>query len=420
MPKLKLFFLCILTMNCLWPAFAVNASADDWSFSPSATLTQTYDSNFRFVSTPTPGTTKGDFITSFNPVVSVTGQTEQTTFQFDTITSGQVYLENARDDTVNTNTTASLTENWSPIFSTSANFGFVHDYTLENSLLASGIITPYQEHYGFSSGLSAQYALNESWNLIASGQYAKNIYPSSPSSPSSEALPGSDVYQGSLTPVWTINARGDNIGLSNSFSDTTYTNATTVETITESLFFQKFLTESLNVKLSSGYYFSMLDFLTPAREFVRIPTPPFIKEVIVDLPQTATNGGFVFGVDLKKDWSEKLSATFSAGRQEYSSVQAQSFDSTFINGSAAYKLSELTTLNFSARYNTNAQISQGNTTIDYYTVTASIEKNLTENLLVRLSGEYDYETQSSPSLNLDRYHTWIDLTYKWPRFLANH
>jgi hypothetical protein len=263
--------------------------------------------------------------------------------------------------------------------------------------------------------LGGQYALNESWNLIASGQYAKNIYPGSPPS---EALPGSDVYQGTLTPAWTINARGDNIGLSNNFAYSAYANETTIKTITETLFFQKFLTESLNVKLSCGYYFAMLDFLAPAREFVIFPLPPHF--VIVNLPETGTNGGFVFGVDLKKDWSEKLSTTFSAGNQQYNDVDARSFDSTFINGSAAYKLSELTTFNFGARYNTNAQISQGNLTIDYYTVTASIEKNLTERLLVRLTGEYDYETQSSPSLNLDRYRTWIDLTYKWPRFLSSH
>ncbi len=412
----KSFFLCALSMSALCPLSAVNrdAFAADWSFNPSATLTQTYDSNFRYIATPLPGTTKSDFITSFTPVVSVTGQSEQTTFQFDTTTSGLAYLQNPTYDTVSTNTTASLTEAWSPLLSISANFGLVHDYTLENSLQESGIITPYTEHYLFNFGLGAQYALSESLNLTASGQFGKNIYPSSPSS---ATLPESETYQGTITPVWAVSAR-DNIGFSSNLSDTAYSNATTEKTVTESLFYQRLMTDAVSLKLTGGYYFAMLDFVVPTEKLFIFPLPPHVR--IVNLPETATEGGFVFGVDLKKDWSEKFSTALSAGRQEYNDVEARSFASTSISGTATYKLSELTTFNFNARYNTNAQITQGNLTIDYYTVSASIERNLTENLLVRLSGEYDYETQSSSILNLDRYRTWIDLTYKWPRFLSSH
>ncbi|MFZ0931554.1 MAG: outer membrane beta-barrel protein [Syntrophobacteraceae bacterium] len=404
-------------MSALCPLSAVNrdAFAADWSFNPSATLTQTYDSNFQFIATPLPGITKSDFITSFTPVVSVTGQSEQTTFQFDTTTSGLAYLQNPTYDTVSTNTTASLAEAWSPLLSTSASFGLIHDYTLENSLQESGIITPYTEHYLFNFGLGAQYALSESLNLTASGQFVKNIYPSSPSS---ATLPESENYQGTITPVWAVSAR-DNIGFSSNFSDTAYSNATTEKTVTESLFYQRLVTDSVSLKLTGGYYFAMLDFVALTPELVETIGPVKVFR-LVNLPETGTSGGFVFGVDLKKDWSEKFSTALSAGRQEYNDVEARSFASTSISGTAIYKLSELTTFNFNARYNTNAQITQGNLTIDYYTVSASIERNLTENLLVRLSGEYDYEIQSSSILNLDKYRTWIDLTYKWPRFLSSH
>src|SRR5208337_3446606 len=185
--------LCALFLTGLCPVSAVNTFAADWSFTPSATLAQSYDSNFCFVSTPSPAFTKSDSITSFSPVVSVTGQTEQTTFQFDTTTSGQAYFENPKLDTVNTNTTTSLTEMWSPRFSTSANLGLIHDSTLEDQLQSSGIITEKVERYIYSFGLGGKYDLSEGLNLNASGLFAKTIFPSG-------AYPDSDVYQGTITP----------------------------------------------------------------------------------------------------------------------------------------------------------------------------------------------------------------------------
>jgi hypothetical protein len=127
---------------------------------------------------------------------------------------------------------------------------------------------------------------------------------------------------------------------------------------------------------------------------------------------------------MKKDWSERLSTAFSAGRQEYNDVNGNSFASTFAGGTLIYKLSELTTFNFMARYNTNSQIS-GSQEFDYFILNPSIERNLTENLVLKLAASYEYESENyggSPpnKLNMARYRTWIDLTYKWPRFLSNH
>ena len=118
-------FTVYCSLLCVLCFFAVNrdAFADDWSFTPSVSLSQSYDSNFRFITTPAPGTTKSDCITSLSPVLSVTGETEQTKFQFDTTTNAQSYIENPRFDIVNENATASLTESWSQRFSTQCKFG---------------------------------------------------------------------------------------------------------------------------------------------------------------------------------------------------------------------------------------------------------------------------------------------------------
>jgi hypothetical protein len=404
-------------------ASAVNVWAADWSFTPSATLSEAYDSNFRFTNSPLPGTSKSDFITSFTPVVSITGETEQTKFTFNTVTPAQAYIRNPEYDIINTNTTAGLTETWSPRFSTTANLGLTHDQTIEEQLQASGIIAQRTEHYQYSAGLGCAYGLSENLNLVASGSYAKSIYPGG-------SLSDTDTYLGSITPTWAIGPR-NNIGLSSSFSYADYSagpsnGATTIKTLTEMLFFQRLFSETMSFKLGGGYYFSTLDFTTLQAELIPILPPlPIYRVSFVARPATGSDGGFVFSADLKKEWSERFTTTFSAGRQQYNDVNARSFDSTSISGTASYKWSELTTVNFTARYNLNNQLTQGSQEIDYYTINPSIERSLTENLVVRLAGSYEYEHENpggigSAQLDLHRYRTWVDLTYKWPRFFASH
>ena len=272
-----LCILCVCAVNR-------NAYAADWSFSPSVSLSQSYDSNFRFITTPAPGTTKSDFVTSLSPVLSVTGETEQTKFQFDTTTNAQSYILNPQFDIVNENATASLTESWSQRFSTSVNFGLVHDSTLQEQLESSGIVTQLTERYLYTFGLGGKYDLSESLSLAVSGLAADTIFPSG-------TLPNSDVYQGTVTPTWAVTPK-DNIGLSSNFSYTDYSIATTIRSVTETLFWQRQMTETLGFKLSGGYYFTMLDFTTPAVGFFR--SPPFFRPV--NLPEKATDSGFVFGL----------------------------------------------------------------------------------------------------------------------------
>jgi hypothetical protein len=397
--------LIILFYNC--------AFAADWSFSPSVTLSEMYNSNVSFSTTNTPGVARGDFITSVTPVISVTGATEETTFQFDTITAGQKYIENPGLDTITTDTKASLTELWSQRFSTDANFRFIHDYNLENELATSGIITQLTERYQYTAGLGSKYALTESLNLAINGAYTDTIYPSSP-----VYLPNYTIYQGTITPIWAITPR-NNVGLSSSFFEQDYPRiSASMKTVTEMLYWESFVTETLNFRLGAGYYFTSAGFLTQVYKFI----PPSTI-VVVNKPATATDIGPAVTADIKKDWSERFSTTLQAGKQQYSDPYARSFDQTSVGVTARYGLTELTAIKFSATYYSNDQISQGNEKIDYVNITPSIERSLSENLTGRLSASYEIETESNyggPGLNYDRYRTWVELVYKWPRFLATH
>jgi hypothetical protein len=418
-PPLHRIFLLYCFILCSLCLCGETAFAADWTFTPSATLSQSYDSNFRFLITPAPGTTKDDFITSFNPVLTVVGETEQNRFQLDTINSAQSYVKNPSFDTVNTNTIATLSDSWCPTFSTSETFTFMHDYTLENQLEASGIVTKMTERFAYNTGFSAKYNVTESFDLIASANYGVITYPSN-------VLPGSETAQGSISPVWTLTP-ADSIGLQSTFSSTDYgeqvgINSTSIRSISESIFWQRAMSDTLNFKLAGGYYYSMIDEQIPA--IVKVLKPPPPHDILGDLQISSAPGGSTFSADITKNWTERLSTIFSAGKQQYNDASGNSYDSMYFGGITTYKLSELTTFNFIARYNTNSELSKGGSKIDYYIIMPSIERSLSENLLVRLSGSYEFEMENvgtvNSSENLDRYRIWVDLTYKWPRFLANH
>jgi len=422
---------------CVLCASAPNVRAADWSFTPSVTLSESYNSNYQFTTTPLPGTTKSDFITSITPVFSITGTTENTIFTFDTVTPAQAYIKNPKYDTIDTDTTTSLTEIWSPRFSTTESLVFAHNQTLEQQLQASGIVARRTDQYQFTYGLNCTYGMSETVNLIVSGTYARSIYPSG-------QLPDSDVYQATIMPVWSFSPRSD-IGLSSSLAYSDYSggsgltssgaetgsggtagSGTTIKSATEMLIFDRNFSETMSLKLGAGYYLSSLRFIALTPELIQpFPPFPFYKLVFVPKPAKATEGGFVFSADLKKDWSERFSTTLSAGRQQFNDVNANSFDSTFLSETASYRLSEVTTVNFTAKYNMNDQLSGSGQKIDYYIINPDIQRNLTENLTVKLAGSYEHEFTSSSGIgttasNLGRYCTWVELIYRWPRFLATH
>lgn len=406
---------CLLTAVIIVSAllFRNCALAADWSFSPSVTLSEKYNSNLTFSSVSGPGIPKGDFITSLQPVISITGKTEQTKFTFDTTTTAQKYLNNPKFDTIDTNTYTSLTRLWSPRFSTDVNFRLMHDYTLENALETSGIVTQRAERFQYNFGAGFKYALSETLHLEARSTYTDTNYPSHPVN-----LPDYHIYQGSITPVWSITPK-DDIGLSSSFSSQEYPSFSAhIDTLTEMLYWKRLLSPTMNLTLSGGYYFTWTGFVTRVTQFI---PPSFF--VIVTKPGSGSDSGPAAAVNLKKDWSERLSTNFFASKQQYDDEYARSFDKISVGSSARYGLSELTTAYFRISYDMDDQTSQGTEKIDYVNISPSIERKLTRNLAARLSGSYELETYSNlgvPGVDVDRYSVWVDLIYKWPRLLATH
>ncbi len=387
--------------------------AADWSFTPSVTFSEEYDSNITFSSTFPPGVPKGDYITCLEPVFSIMGETDTTKFLFATDTTGEKYIENPSFDTINTNTYTSLTELWSPRFTTDANFRFIHDYTLENELETSGIATQKTERYQYNAGGDVKYAITGDLNLQAAGSYIDTMYPSHPS-----GLPDYNAYTVTVTPVWSISPRMD-IGLSSNFVRQDYPSfSAEMNTVTEMIYWKRLLTPTTSLGLSAGYYYTWTSYVTQVVMYI----PPGLP-VLATVPGSGSGSGPAAAANLKQDWSQRFSTTLMAGRSQYDDPYARSFAKTCVGLSASYRLSELTTVNLRATYDMDDQITQGNLNIDYIYIGPVIEQRISENIIARLRGSYELQTNSNTGgspYNINRYIVWIELTYKLPRLWSSH
>jgi hypothetical protein len=404
--------LCVFFVLVALPVISYSGPvfATDWSFNPSVTVSEYYDSNLEFRLSNNPAGKEADYITKVIPVLSVSGDTESTKFRFDTTNSAEAYAEHPSLDTVNTISKAWISRDWNAQFSTNGSVTFVHDSTLEDQLERSGIATTRAERYHYEVGLGSTYALSEKLNLQVSGSGSQNEYPGG-------EYPNSYTYQAGVTPVWLIDPL-DSIGFSSNFSYTNFTDLSTIDTVDEMLYWQRLLGEKSTFKLGGGYEFTTVDTTVTSSKTI----PPDIV-VITKKSVDVSDSGPIFTAQLDRNWSERLTTTVTAGRSQFNDASGQTFENTFAVLRAKYLLSEKFTFNFEARYDYDSETSSGGETIDYYQITPSIERKLNENFSLRLSGSYERENatySASPSANGDRYRAWVDLVYAWPRILASH
>ena len=89
----------------------------------------------------------------------------------------------------------------------------------------------------------------------------------------------------------------------------------------------------------------------------------------------------------------------------------------YVGTGIRYGVTDLTTVNCDLRYDYNNEIAQGTQQTDYVRVTPSIDRKLTKDLSLRLSGSYEVELQdvADDSQNTDRFRAWIELFWQLPR-----
>ena len=391
----------IFLMLCIGDAFAV-----DWSLSPSVSVSELYDSNINFSFQDK----QSDFITAMKPRFLVSGQTDQDQLNLDSTLVGMIYVDNSQLDRFETYNDGSWVRQWSSRFSTDFGGNFIKTTALESQLQEAGIRTILADQYIYNVRGKGSYALTEVLSLSLGGSAGQTWYPD-------KQFPDSDNALGNLNLAWK-SSEFDTIGLDCAYSYRHYldTSTDTVQFVRPGLYWERALGETTTLLLGAGYRFTSIKYFNYIFQFEPPDQVRLVKKWTTDTKST-----YDFLATLKTSWTDRLSSSFIAGRDQYSDVDARTYDHMYVGTGVRYGLTDLTTVNCDVRYDYNNEIAQGTQQTDYVRVTPSIDRKLTKDLSVRLSGSYEYERQdvADNRQNADRFRAWIELFWQLPRLLES-
>ena len=385
---------------------AKDACSTDWAFSPSFSASETYDSNINFQFHDK----QSDFITSIKPKLLLTGQSDKDRFSLDSTVNGMIYARNSQLDRVETFNNAAWIRQWSERFSTDLGANFTKTTALESQLQEAGLRATLANQYLYNLRAKGTYALTELVSLSLGGNAGQTWYPE-------KQFPNSNSAMGNLTLAWK-RSDFDTIGLDWLYSYKHYLDTTTdnVQFFRPGLYWQHIFSETTSLVVGAGYRFTAISYYQYVFEL-----DPQVR--IVKKWFTKTSNTYDFWATLKKNWSERLSTSLTAGRDQYSDVSAQTFDHMYVGTQIQYGLSELTTVNCGLRYDYNAEILRGNQRWNYVSLSPSIDRKLTGDLTLRLAGSYQYQLQDYPMANFsqsaDRYVAWVGIVWQLPMLWAS-
>ena len=399
-------------------ALAGHGAAADWAFSPSLRVSETYDSNisFRYYDK------ESDFITSIKPKFLLTGRTERDTFNLDSTVNGMIYVDNNQLNRVETYNNASWLRQWTPRFASDLGAAFVKTTALESQLQEAGIRATLADQYNYSVRAKGTYALRETLSLSLGGSAGQTWYPDKEFASTDNAL-------GNLTLAWKRN-EFDTFGLDNLYSykhyyeypETSYVDSQDVQFFRPGLYWEHTFSETTSLLLGAGYRLTQIEVKAsfPVIEFI---PPNQLSVVRRSVTTTSRDNSYDFWGKFTKRWTERFSSTLSAGRDQYSDVNGNTYDHMYVGTGMNYALTELTSLGLDLKYDYNSGIEEGYRDTHYFRATPSIDRKLTKDLTLRLAGSYQYQSEKYPSRDgtetADRYLAWVELVWQLPRLASS-
>lgn len=401
------FFLASLL---LLVGFDCVAYGTDWSVNPAVSVTQEYNDNILFSRQEE----QDDFIAKLKPSIEIIGQTEQTQFKLNSSVTGEKYFDHSNLDTLVTDNTASLNHYWSRQLSTSLSASFTKDNVLETEIERAGLTGVRKDRYRYAFDLSGTYAFSDTLSLTLGGGGSFSEYPSGP-------YPDLDLWQANINPAWALSAK-DTLGLLVNYYDADYKDVGTMNTLAESVYWRRDLTEKAYIVLGAGYRRTRTKYKVSTLSIIIDPGTGELIIMPVEKNETSTDSGFIFNFSFNNIWSERFSTTVNAGREQYNSVDARSIERSFIRGIVRYRLTEKTSVNCNLGYDTTSEEGRLGEDTDYVRVAPYLSYRYTEKLTFRLGGSYEYKKNETDiySYSRNRFRSWLTVTYQWPRLLASH
>lgn len=396
-------------------ASAFESPAADRELSASIEVVKEYNDNIFFDTEKT-----SDFIIRIKPKVQVSNNTERTQMRFDAALSGDKYIKNPSLDTVQMDTQLSLSHAWSPRLSTAVRGYFKRDETQETELELAGIPSLREERLQYGGELSGTYALTEKWSVKAAAIAGATNYPE-------EGHPNAKTFEGQLDQSWQLTPRTA-IGLLGTYSLVDYQDIpgtiasedASNKTLRASVYWRHRYTEATSFQASMGYRFTWAEQTLTFPQFVITPDGPTF--IFSRIPLESTDDGLIFSASAATKLSERLSATLSAGRDQYNSADATSVERNYIRSSLQYQLTERLSLELGPGYDYTVNDGPPQETNHYLRSSLALKFRLTERITAQLGGSYEsiFTERDVSDFNRDRFITWASLTTEWPRLFSNN
>ncbi len=379
------------------------AFAMDWYANPSIRATSEYDSNVLFSS----DNVIDDFILIAYPQLKIFAESEQTKFIFDSVVAGKKYIKNQDLDVVENYTTASLAHAWSERFTSQFNARFTKDTTLESQVEEAGITTQRVERYLYELGSTQTYQFSETLSCAVSASGGRITY-------QSDAFPDSSYWQAAVRPAVALSEK-DSVGVDTVYSYRSYADSAIIRYLQQLLFWERQFSETTTFTLGGGYLLTWTE------------SPFFAFEIIdgqlelVEKTRNTSDFGFSFLANLEKEWSERVKMFLSAGRDQYNTADARTFERNYLRTKLGYDFSEVTSLYCDLNWYYNRQIGGEGVSedVNYVQFAPTLRRNLSRDLWLSVGGSYAYQLrdQGGREATADRFRAWLMLTYELPRLL---
>ena len=142
---------------------------------------------------------------------------------------------------------------------------------------------------------------------------------------------------------------------------------------------------------------------------------------MVEKTRNTSDFGFSFLANLEKEWSERVKMFLSAGRDQYNTADARTFERNYLRTKLGYDFSEVTSLYCDLNWYYNRQIGGEGVSedVNYVQFAPTLRRNLSRDLWLSVGGSYAYQLrdQGGREATADRFRAWLMLTYELPRLL---
>ncbi len=360
--------------------------AAEWDFSSSLEVGTEYNDNILL---STAQEKLSDLIFTITPAFQLTGISDKIRYSLNSVLPGKKYVDQEELDTLRSTNTATLGWDWTPKAATELTAIFQKDETLETELEAAGVSTNRNDRHRYKLAVSHNYQWTSLFSLGTTADATRLQY-------HNDQYPESRQLHAGLSPTLVISSR-TKTGLHLNYSLADYENIADIHTVYPMLYLQMDWTEISDINVQAGYRYTN----TKYRQ--------------VDFEKN--EDGFIGNLSLNLKWTEGLSTTFTTGREQYNTVEAQSTERNYARLGLKLQLLEKLFFNFHLGYDLNTQNNPDKEETHYLNVAPALAWQPVDNMTLKLAASYHNLKRkihnTAPEPARERCLGRVTFSYRW-------